>query len=101
MGADCGDSHRGHHVKHQIALFRFTLSPHQSIGPAQLQALWATACRTPNVSVGRDRGPSGGPPTYALYASQHLDDMPMVEQRLRRLLDECKLRASVIPVHAL
>jgi len=83
-------------MKHQIAIFRFTLSQHQSIGPAQLHALWARACETPHVSVGRS---PGNRPTYSLYASQRLENLPQVERRLRQLLDECKLRASLIPLH--
>ncbi|QNP40525.1 hypothetical protein [Lysobacter solisilvae (ex Woo and Kim 2020)] len=86
-------------MKDQIAIFRFTLSTHQSIGPAQLHALWARACETPHVSVGRARGASPDRPTYSLYASQRLENLPQVERRLRLLLEECKLRASLIPLH--
>lgn len=87
-------------MKHQIAIFRFTLGQGQSIGPTQLQALWARACQTPHVSVGRTQGaPGSDRPTYSLYASQRLENLPNVEQRLRELLDQCKLRASLIPLH--
>ncbi|MDR7098417.1 MULTISPECIES: hypothetical protein [Lysobacteraceae] len=87
-------------MKHQIAIFRFTLGHGQSIGPTQLQALWASACQTPHVSVGRTHGARGSDkPTYSLYASQQLEDLPYVEQRLRQLLDQCKLRASLISLH--
>lgn len=87
-------------MKHQIAIFRFTLGHGQSIGPAELQALWARACRTPHVSVGRAHGAHGSDkPTYSLYASQRLEDLPDVEQRLRNLLDQSKLRASLIALH--
>ena len=85
--------------KDQIALFRFTLSPQQSIGPAQLQALWARACESPHVSVGRANGPSANQPTYSLYASQRLGDLPQVERRFLQLLEGCSLRASLIPLH--
>ena len=85
--------------KDQIALFRFTLSPHQSIGPAQLQALWARACESPHVSVGRANGPSANQPTYSLYASQRLENLPQVERRLRELLEACQLRASLVSLH--
>ena len=84
-------------MKHQIAIFRFTLGEHQSIGPVQLRALWARACQSPEVSVGRTPGER---PTYSLYASQQLSDLPLVERRLRGLLDECKLRASLMPLHS-
>lgn len=86
-------------MKHQIAIFRFTLSPHQSIGPAQLRALWAHACQSPNVSVSRYEGGATGRPTYSLYASQQLANLPLVERRLREALDQHKLRASLIPLH--
>lgn len=87
-------------MKHQIAIFRFTLGTGQSIGPAELRAIWARACQTPHVSVGRTHGAYGSDkPTYSLYASQHLADLPNVEQRLRHLLDQSKLRASLIALH--
>lgn len=84
-------------MKHQIAIFRFTLGPSQSIGPAQLHALWAHACQTPDVSVGRT---PGARPTYSLYASQRLQNLPLVEKRLRQLLDDSKLNASLTALHA-
>lgn len=84
-------------MKPQIPIFRFTLSGQQSIGPAQLQALWARACQTPHVSVGRSR--SDGPPLYSLYATQQLGNLELVEQRLRRLLDDHHLHASLIAIH--
>jgi hypothetical protein len=87
-------------MKHQIAIFRFTLGQGQSIGPTQLQALWSRACQTPHVSVGRSQGAHGSDrPTYSLYASQRLENLPNVEQRLRELLDQSKLRASLIALH--
>jgi hypothetical protein len=88
-------------MKHQIAMFKFTLGPQQSIGPAQLHALWAHACQSPNVSVGRQEDRSTGRATYALYATQALDDLAQVERRLRDALEHNKLRASLIPLHAL
>ena len=87
-------------MKHQIAIFRFTLGPHQSIGPALLRALWANACQSPHVSVGRHDDRASGRPTYSLYASQQLQNLPLVEQRLREALDQHKLRASLIPLHS-
>ena len=87
-------------MKHQIAMFRFTLGPYQSIGPAELHALWARACESPNVSVGRHNDRASGRPTYSLYASQQLANLPLVERRLREALDNHKLRASLIMLHA-
>lgn len=90
-------------MAHHIPMFKFTLGPGQSIGPDALQALWADAARTRDVSVGRkahDFGGSGdGRPTYSLYAGQHLQDIPAVEARLRRLLEEAHLRATLVPLH--
>ncbi|MFC3551688.1 hypothetical protein ACFOLC_11780 [Lysobacter cavernae] len=88
-------------MKHQIAMFKFTLGNGQSIGPTALQALWVRACQSPNVSVGRQTPGFGGDtkPTYSLYASQQLENLPQVELRLRRLLEECKLSASLISLH--
>lgn len=87
-------------MKHQIAIFRFTLGNGQSIGPAELHAMWARACQSPNVSVGRSPGGHGSDkPTYSLYASQQLENLPNVEHRLRQLLDQCQLRASLIALH--
>lgn len=87
-------------MKHQIAIFRFTLGHGQSIGPAELHALWARACQSPNVSVGRNQGAHvNDKPTYSLYASQQLENLPNVEQRLRQLLDQIQLRASLIALH--
>lgn len=87
-------------MKHQIAIFKFTLSQHQSIGPAQLHALWAHACQSANVSVSRHDGGSSGRPTYSLHASQQLANLPQVEQRLREALDRHNLRAALIALHA-
>lgn len=84
-------------MKPQIAIFRFTLGPKQSIGPTQLQALWARACQTPHVSVGRSH--ADGRPLYSLYATQQLPNLALVEKRLRQLLDDSKLNASLIALH--
>ncbi len=88
-------------MKHQIAMFKFTLGNGQSIGPSALQALWVRASRSPQVSVGRQAPGFGGNdrPTYALYASQHLEDLPQVEMRLRRMLEESHLSASLVSMH--
>ena len=87
-------------MKHQIAMFKFTLGNDQSIGPAALHALWARACQTSNVSVGRTLSVQrSDKPTYSLYATQQLDNLPSVEQRLRLMLEECKLRVSLVALH--
>ena len=89
-------------MKHQIAMFKFTLGNGQSIGPAALRTLWERACQSADVSVGRQTSGFGdeGRATYSLYASQHLQDLPQVERRLRGLLEDSKLSAALIPLHA-
>ena len=87
-------------MKHQIAMFKLTLGNGQSIGPSGLLSIWRRACQTPDVSVGRQPATFGGDrPIYALYASQHLENMPQVETRLRQLLEESHLRASLTSLH--
>jgi hypothetical protein len=86
-------------MKPQIPLFRFTLGAGQSIGPASLRSLWILACKSVDVSVGRDGAKGPGKPIYSLYASSRMHDLPDVERRLRRLLEEAKLTASVVPLH--
>jgi len=87
-------------MKHQIAMFKFTLGNGQSIGPVALQKLWERCCGTTNVSVGRHAETFGGNRvTYSLYAAQHLPDLAQVEKRLRHMLDDGKFAASLIPLH--
>ena len=88
-------------MAHLFPMFKFTLGNGQSIGPAELRALWARACGSSQVGVSRQAGAFGsdGRPTYSLLASQHLQDLPMVETRMRRALEENHLRASLIPLH--
>lgn len=87
-------------MRHQIQIFKFTLGNGQSIGPAELQTLWERACQSPHVSVGRQRGRfEHDRPTYSLYATPQLRDLPEVEKRLRQLLEERHLRASLIALH--
>lgn len=81
-----------------MAIFRFTLDPGQSIGPVPLRALWARACQTPRVGVGRNL--IGGRAMYSLYASHQLRDLPEVERRLRRLLEENDLNATLTALHS-
>lgn len=87
-------------MKHQIAMFKFTLGNGQSIGPAALQGLWERCCGISNVSVGRHAESFGGRRvTYSLYAPQHLPNLEQVERRLRGMLEDGKLSASLIPLH--
>lgn len=87
-------------MKHQIAMFKFTLGNAQSIGPAALQDMWERCCGTTNVSVGRQSESFGrGRATYSLYAPQQLPNLKQVEMRLRQMLEDKKLSASLIPLH--
>ena len=87
-------------MKHQIAMFKFTLGNGQSIGPAALQQMWERCCGTSNVSVGRHVDSFGAQRvTYSLYAPQQLPDLDKVEQRLRHMLDDGKFSASLVPLH--
>jgi len=88
--------------QHQIALFTFTLGNTESIGPAALRALWTRAAGISDVSVSR-KAPDGSHrdrPTYMLYAPQSLGNLRDVELRMRRLLEDAHLHASLMPLHA-
>ena len=88
--------------QHQIALFTFTLGNTESISPVALRDLWVRAAGIGNVSVGR-KSPHGSycdRPTYMLYAPQSLGNLRDVELRLRKLLEDAHLNASLTPLHA-
>lgn len=86
-------------MKPMIAIFKFTIRNGQSVGPAVLQRTWEKACRTLDVSVGRDLGVRAGDrPTYLLFGRQNLENVPDIEKRLRILFDEMDLRVSMICV---
>jgi len=87
-------------MRPRIALFSFTLSHGQSIGPAALRSLWIRACGSIEIDVARrpsSRGSTGH--IYSLYATQSLVDLGIVERRLRQLLAVAKLEASLTPLH--
>lgn len=87
----------------QIELFKFTLGNDQSISPSALQAMWARACQTSKVAVSRHVPGGLGTserPIYSLHGPQQLNDLPQVEQRLRKLLEDASLRVSLIALHS-
>lgn len=88
-------------TKHQIAMFTFTLGNAESIGPAALRELWMRATGIVDVSVERKslHGSHRERPTYMLYAAQSLGNLREVELRLRRLLEEAHLSASLTALH--
>jgi len=82
---------------HHTILFQFRLSSSQSIGPRALRRLWSRACQSADVSVQREIRTLGfgkSVPTYALCGPSRLDDLPVIEARLRHLLAESGLVAT-------
>jgi hypothetical protein len=89
-------------MSHYIALFRFRLSEGQSIGPAALRKLWSTACGSNDVKVSRvASGPGYGAQshTYSLCAPAKTANLATVEVRLRRLLADTALTATLTLTH--
>ena len=84
-----------------VALFKFNLSSGQSIGPVALRSLWSRACESADISVSRQtyRNGAGTKNTYLLHASPRLKDLPLVETRLRLLMNESKLLGTLTAVH--
>ncbi len=86
-------------MKPMITIFKFTIGNGQSIGPETLQQVWANACRTSDVGVGRVPGTrQGDKPTYSLYGRQNLANLVEIEKRLLTLFDEMQLHVSVVCV---
>jgi len=88
-------------VSRHIPLFSFRLIDGQSIGPNALRTLWSTACGTDDVAVSRKtREAANSAPihTYTLCgpASANVSN---IETRLRRLLAEAVLTATITPTH--
>jgi hypothetical protein len=88
-------------VSRHVPLFLFRLTSGQSIGPSALRRLWSTACGTDDVTVSRETRETGASTpihTYTLCgpASTNVSN---IEGRLRRLLAEAALTASITPTH--
>jgi hypothetical protein len=89
-------------MSHHVPLFRFWLRNGQSIGPSALRRLWASACGTDDVTVTREaREAAFGPEThtYSLCGSPKTANLQNVEGRLRRLLSDMALSATIIHTH--
>ncbi len=84
-----------------IALFQFHLRNGQSVGPDKLRRLWASACESTDVSVSRQTRTIGGQSTdlYSLCGSPAMANLPVIERRLRQLLDQARLTAVVTVLH--
>lgn len=88
-------------MSRHVPLFLFRLSNGQSIGPSALRRLWSSACGTDDVTVSRETRETGiNAPvhTYTLCgpASTNLSN---IEGRLRRLLADAALTASITSMH--
>lgn len=70
------------------------LGHNQSIGPRQLQDLWANACETNKSSVTRE-ALDGKPVAYALHAPTSLGSPKRAELRMRRLLEDAGYRFTL------
>lgn len=84
-------------MTHYVALFSFRLTEAQSIGPSSLRRMWASVCQTDDVRVSREplsRG-GGNAYTYSLCASPGTANIPAIEKRLRRLLEETLPNAAI------
>ncbi len=84
-----------------VPLFRLRLVSGQSIGPKPLRNLWARACSSDDVSVSRQlaRFGANNQTSYLLHGPANMGDLRSVEQRLRALVDNSKLLASISALH--
>lgn len=88
-------------MENHVEFFKLHLVAGQSIGPEALRALWSRACQCPDISVGRQtrRTAHGMKDVYSLSGSPRMKDQPLIESRLKMLLAESRLTASVTAVH--
>jgi len=89
-------------MPHHIPLFRFWLRNGQSIGPVALRKLWASACGSDDVTVTREaREMSFGAQThtYSLCGPPKTPNLPSIEARLRRMLADTALVATIVHTH--
>lgn len=91
----------GRAMAHHINWLILRVGQQQSIGPDALRTLWASACQSMDVSVGRQRRFEGGVQntTYSLSAPSTLRDPRTVEMRMRRLLEESHYLFTLSAVH--
>jgi hypothetical protein len=85
-------------MANHVPLFRFRLSNGQSIGPLALRRLWSSACGSDDINVTRetrDAGHGTQSHTYSLCGPAKIANLPTIEARLRRLLDEMALTATI------
>lgn len=89
------------HVNNHVEFFKLHLVAGQSISPAALRTLWSRACQSSDISVSRQtrRTAYGMKDVYSLSGSPRMKDQPVIESRLKMLLLESRLTASVTSVH--
>lgn len=82
-----------------VPIFRFRLSGSHSIGRSALRRIWSAACRSDDVSVGREEcghamyGDSAY--VYSLYGPPRTPNGAEIEQRLRESLVAALPRATI------
>jgi len=90
-------------MAHHVTLFRVMLRNGQSIGPIALRRLWSTACGSDDVTVSREaREVAFGAAqshSYSLCGSPKTANLQHVEARLRRMLAEMALSATITHTH--
>ncbi|CAN5723054.1 hypothetical protein BH23PSE2_BH23PSE2_07150 [soil metagenome] len=88
-------------MNNHVEFFKMHLVEGQSVGPDALRVLWSRACESSDVSVSRQsrRTAYGMKDVYSLSAPPRMKDQPMIESRLKMLLLESRLTASVTSVH--
>lgn len=83
----------------QVAMFNFTLSNGQGIGPSELKELWMKASGVNSVSVSRRATDEHKNRTvYTLYGPQNLHDVREIGKGLCLLLEAKKLNAKIVPL---
>lgn len=88
-------------MNNHVEFFKLHLVAGQSISPTALRALWSRACQCSDISVSRQtrRTTYGMKDVYSLSGSPRMKDQPVIESRLKMLLLESRLTASVTAVH--
>jgi len=71
-------------MRNHRQVFVLHVGTSQSIGPADLRAMWATACESLDISVNR-KMTGASPPSYGLWVGERFD-RKSAETRMRGLL---------------
>jgi hypothetical protein len=82
----------------QVPLFQFRLRNGMSIGPTALRRIWTTASGLNDVTVSRELRRIGTERTdhvYSLSGPANMFDLPMVETKLRNLLQAALIQPYI------